>query len=203
MVDIAWYEFDDDMGDAGLPGTGLTAGQVLDITTRLTDLEALTPPTVINDLTDVDTVTDAPAVGDFLQWDGTNWVPYTPVAIDVVSDLGFAIGDGSTVIAAGNKFGFKVSFAGTITAATMAPDVSTTTVVDVWASTSFPPTNANSITAAAPLTITASAAPVVDTILTGWTVAFAANTWFFFNVDSNNNAKWLGMDLKITREVGP
>jgi hypothetical protein len=31
--------------------------------------------TAMNDLTDADTVTDAPQVGDSLKWDGVNWVP--------------------------------------------------------------------------------------------------------------------------------
>jgi len=31
----------------------------------------------VDDLTDVDTTTAAPSTGDLLQWNGTNWVPYT------------------------------------------------------------------------------------------------------------------------------
>jgi hypothetical protein len=33
------------------------------------------PSIAIDDLTDVDTDTNAPSVGDMLVWDGTNWVP--------------------------------------------------------------------------------------------------------------------------------
>ena len=32
----------------------------------------------IDDLSDVDTATAGPAVGDVLEWDGTNWTPATP-----------------------------------------------------------------------------------------------------------------------------
>ena len=35
------------------------------------------PTGSINILTDVDTATAAPSTGDLLQWNGTNWVPYT------------------------------------------------------------------------------------------------------------------------------
>ncbi len=36
------------------------------------------PPTSIDDLSDVDTTTAAPSVGDRLDWDGSNWVPTAP-----------------------------------------------------------------------------------------------------------------------------
>jgi hypothetical protein len=123
----------------------------------------------------------------------------------VTTSLGYSIGDGVSVINTGNKFGFRVGFAGTLTAKYMVSDVSTITVVDVWASTAYPPTNANSITGGNELTISASTAEVdnaeVDNAMTGWTAAFAANTWFFFNVDSNNNAKWLGISIDFTRAL--
>ena len=35
------------------------------------------PTGSINILTDVDTATSAPSTGQLLQWNGTNWVPYT------------------------------------------------------------------------------------------------------------------------------
>lgn len=37
-----------------------------------------TPVIAMNDLTDADTATTAPAVGDLLTWNGTNWVPAAP-----------------------------------------------------------------------------------------------------------------------------
>lgn len=38
----------------------------------------------IDDLSDVDTVTAAPTIGQTLTWDGTNWVPRTPVTSEDV-----------------------------------------------------------------------------------------------------------------------
>jgi len=46
----------------------------------------------LDDLTDVDTVTVAPAVGDGLSWDGTNWVPTVPGAPPVLDFLPLAGG---------------------------------------------------------------------------------------------------------------
>lgn len=48
----------------------------------------------INDLIDVDTNTVTASNGDVLQWDGTNWVPVTPVAADTDKLVG---GNGSVV----------------------------------------------------------------------------------------------------------
>lgn len=46
-------------------------------------------PAVINDLTDVDTVSDTPVIGDTLRWDGTNWAPSaTAGVVNVLNDLG-------------------------------------------------------------------------------------------------------------------
>lgn len=41
----------------------------------------------IDDLTDVDTTSTPPSVGDTLVWDGTNWVPQAPEDLDL-SDAG-------------------------------------------------------------------------------------------------------------------
>ena len=41
----------------------------------------------INDLLDVDTVTNPPTVGDTLTWNGTNWVPVIRVAMQNASPL--------------------------------------------------------------------------------------------------------------------
>lgn len=57
--------------------------------------------------------------------------------------------------------------------------------IDVWkaALASYPPTNANTITAANEIAIS-GAQSAYDTTLTGWTVQFAAGSTFILNVDS-------------------
>lgn len=37
--------------------------------------------TTLDGLSDVDTVTDPPEIGDLLRWNGTNWVPHVPPII--------------------------------------------------------------------------------------------------------------------------
>lgn len=44
-----------------------------------------TIPTNINSLSDVDTISTTPNIGDILSWNGTNWVP-TPSATSVIED---------------------------------------------------------------------------------------------------------------------
>ena len=41
----------------------------------------------MNGLTDADTATSAPNIGDSLVWDGTNWVPGITSTVDVIDDL--------------------------------------------------------------------------------------------------------------------
>jgi hypothetical protein len=62
------------------------AGQHVLIT--LDQLLALVPPIGVDDLLDADTTTVPPITGNFLMWDGTNWVPASiPSAPMVLSDL--------------------------------------------------------------------------------------------------------------------
>ncbi|MDA2917870.1 hypothetical protein MYX64_13700, partial [Nitrospinae bacterium AH_259_B05_G02_I21] len=58
-------------------------------------------------------------------------------------------------------------------------------VVDIWKDTytNYPPTDADSITASAPVTIT-SATKSEDSTLTGWTTGITADDIVRYNVDS-------------------
>ena len=49
--------------------------------------------TAIGDLTDVDTTTSAPTVGQVLKWDGTNWVPGT----DETASAGSGVSEGDAI----------------------------------------------------------------------------------------------------------
>lgn len=49
--------------------------------------------TAIGDLTDVDTTTNAPTVGQVLKWDGTNWVPGT----DETASAGSGVSEGDAI----------------------------------------------------------------------------------------------------------
>lgn len=101
---------------------------------------------------------------------------------------------------ADDQLDLVVPFACTITGVTMLADVEGSIVVDIWKDTyaNFPPTDADSITASAPPTIT-TATKSQDTTLTGWTVAVAAGDVLRFNVDSVTDTTRVTVVLDITR----
>jgi len=79
-------------------------------------------------------------------------------------------------------------------------DQSGSIVIDIWKDTydNFPPTDADSITASAPPTLS-SAQKSTDTTLTGWTTTFAAGDLLAFNVDSVTDIERATLSLKIRR----
>ena len=93
-----------------------------------------------------------------------------------------------------------VPFACTVTGVAMLADQTGSIVVDVWKDTyaNYPPTNADTICAAAPPTIS-SATKSLDTTLTGWTTAIAAGTTLRFNVESCSLIERLALVLTITK----
>lgn len=101
------------------------------------------------------------------------------------SAIEFVIDGGGSVITTGIKGDVEVPFSGTIVACTMLADRSGSIVVDIWKKdyANFPPTDADSITAAAPPTIGATVKSQ-DTTLTGWTTALTKGQVLRYNVDS-------------------
>ena len=126
--------------------------------------------------------------------------------VSVESGLGetvafnFIIDGGGTAITTGVKGFIPIPFACTITAARLLADQSGSIVVDVWkdAYANYPPTDADSITASAPPTIT-TAAKSEDTTLTGWTTAIAAGDILGFNVDSVTTHERVTLELEVTK----
>jgi hypothetical protein len=88
-------------------------------------------------------------------------------------------------IEVGTAYHWTAPADGTIVGVTMLADQSGSIVVDVYKDTfaNYPPTNADSITAAAPPTIS-SANKSQDATLTGWTTAFSAGDVLRFEVES-------------------
>lgn len=97
----------------------------------------------------------------------------------------FVIDGGGGVITTGIKGDLEMPFSGTITAVRMFADQTGSAVVDIWKDTyaNYPPTVADTITAAAKPTITA-ANRSENTTLTGWNTAIAVGNILRFNVDS-------------------
>jgi hypothetical protein len=111
------------------------------------------------------------------------------------------IADGyGNVLATGILGDLQVPIACTITGAFAYADQSGSAVVDVWKDThaQFPPTDADSITASAPITIS-TATKASDTTLTGWTVAVTAGDVLRFNLDSITSITRLTVVIRAKR----
>lgn len=115
-------------------------------------------------------------------------------SVDVVID-----GNGY-VLDIGVKTSVRVPYDCTLTEVMMLADVSGSIVVDIWKDTyaNYEPTNADSITAATPPTISA-ATKSIDTVLTGWTTSLAEDDLLAFNVDSCSGIKRVTISLKFEK----
>ncbi len=130
---------------------------------------------------------------EVLQTDGAGVLTWTSIdednctdASDLVrSSIEFVIDGGGSAITTGIKGDIEIPFNCTVQRVTMLPDQSGSIVVDVWVDTyaNYPPTDADSITAAAVPTITATTKSQ-DTSLSGWTTALTAGSVIRYNVDS-------------------
>lgn len=104
------------------------------------------------------------------------------------------------VLATGVRGDLSIPFACTITGVSLLADQTGSVVVDIWKDTyaNFPPTDADSITASAPPTLS-SASKAEDTTLTGWTTSIAAGDILRFNVDSAATITRLTLTLTVLR----
>ena len=114
--------------------------------------------------------------------------------------INFFMDGGGAVINTGIIGWLQVDFKCEIQSATLLADQSGSIVIDIWKDTyaNYPPTNADSITAAAPPTITA-ATKSTDSTLTGWTTEINAGDILYFNVDSVATIEKCLLVLKVNR----
>jgi hypothetical protein len=112
--------------------------------------------------------------------------------------INFVIDGGGSEITDGIKGDIVIDAACTIVSATALADQSGSIVVDIWkdAYGSYPPTDADSITAAAPVTIT-TAVKSQDATLTGWATSVAAGSILRYNVDSCTTITRATISLKV------
>ena len=115
----------------------------------------------------------------------------------------FVIDGGGSVITTGIKsVSPPIPVTGTITRWTLfSADAATTSgsiVIDIWSDVygSYPPVNADSITASAPPTLS-SATKNQDSTLTGWTTAVTAGAIWRFNVDSVSAVSHIVLGIEI------
>jgi hypothetical protein len=100
------------------------------------------------------------------------------------------------VISVGAKGRKTFGQSGTIIGWKLISDTSTSTVVDVWKTNNAIPTNSNSITGTAKPTLS-SAQLNSSSTLTGWTTSVTAGDIFILEVESNNNASYLYLEIDI------
>ena len=114
--------------------------------------------------------------------------------------LVFTIDGGGAAITTGEKGHIRLPCNGEIISATMLADQTGSIVVDIWKDTyaNFPPTDADSITASAPPTISAGQKSFDDT-LTGWTKTFSEGDILAYNVDSVSTITRVTVSLRCRR----
>lgn len=136
--------------------------------------------------------------------EGSRTPKYAPRAGDFnqprTGAIEFIIDGGGNVIATGEKGHLEIPFDCNITQVTTLADTSGSIVVDIWKDTyaNFPPTNADSITASAPPTLS-SAQKSQDTTLTGWTTKISAGDVLAYNVDSSTTVTRVIVSLEIEK----
>lgn len=136
--------------------------------------------------------------------DGTTWATYADGGsiLAIKRQITLVIDGGASVITTGIKGFISVPFAGTITKwrilSTDPLSLAGNIVIDIWKDiyTAYPPTVADTITAAAKPTLSAVNKNESST-LTGWTVAVAAGDVLGFNVDSVGTVKKVSLTLEF------
>lgn len=112
----------------------------------------------------------------------------------------FVIDGGGSAITTGVKGFIEIPWNATVNRATVVCDQSGSIVVDIWQDTyaNFPPTDADSITASAPPTLSTAQASQ-DSTLTGWTTSLTAGSIVGYNVDSVSTVELCTVSLKVTK----
>jgi len=114
--------------------------------------------------------------------------------------IAFVIDGGGAEITTGEKGHLRIPFDCEIQGVTLLGDQSGSIVIDIWKDTyaNFPPTDADSITASAPPTIS-TAQKSEDTTLTGWTKTTSADDILAFNVDSVTDIERVVLILEVVK----
>lgn len=112
----------------------------------------------------------------------------------------FDIDGGGTEPDTGLRCWARAPFAGTIISARALADQTGSVVIDIWKDTygNFPPTNADSITASAPVTISAGVKSE-NTALTGWTTEIAEGDILAANIDSISTITHVLVELVVAK----
>lgn len=189
-------------GAAGVPGTGVSAGEKASIQTRLTALEAR--PNISTLGSNTDTAFGTLVAGDLVTWDaGTSkWKNVQPAARTFTVGIPFVIDGGGAAITAGVKYtGIEVPFTGTITGWSIYSTVSGTIACTVSKATyaALPTYTAISGTEKPSL---AAAQKNQDLALTTWTTAVTAGDFLQISVDAlATSVVYATVSIRISRTI--
>ena len=138
-------------------------------------------------------------IGTAAEYDFADVQDYIDGQIETAT-IGLRIDNGASVIQTGVAGNMVVPFNCEIQSYSLLANESGSIVIDIWKDTyaNYPPTDADSITASAPMTISA-ATKGQDSTLTGWTVALTAGDILRFNVDSVTSIKQVDINIIVAR----
>lgn len=119
---------------------------------------------------------------------------------NLTTNVMFAKDNNGSVFATGIAGDFQIPFACTITGVFLLADQTGSMVIDLWKDTyaNYPPTDIDTITASAPVTIS-STNKATDTTLTGWTTSVAAGDIIRVNIDSVTAITRFTLVLRVKR----
>lgn len=138
--------------------------------------------------------------GDVTAGPGSGTQAATISAAFKVAEVVFIVDGGGGAITTGLKGFIKIPFACTIDQVDLYADQAGSVVVDIYKDVyaNFPPTGADTITAAAKPTLVA-ADKYQDATLTGWITSIAAGDVLAYNIDSASTITRLTVTMKVTR----
>ena len=131
---------------------------------------------------------------------GSAWETFSDTGAGITRyAVGVTIDGGGSALSTGVKGFRSIPITGTIVKARLLADQVGSVVLDVWKDlfVNYPPTVADTITAAAKPTLSAADSSE-DVTLTGWTTAVTAGDVLGFNVDSAATLTRVTLELEIT-----
>ena len=145
------------------------------------------------------------SAGSYAHGTPTNGVEVSGTNVQMTSNqrtgcITFIIDGGGSAITTGIKGDFSVPANCTITSVTALADQTGSIVIDIWKDTfaNFPPTDADSITSASPITLS-SVSNLYNPTLSGWTTSISAGDILRFNVDSVSAITRLTIEIRVTK----
>ncbi len=187
------------IGAAGINGTGLSSAEKTTINNRLTTLEGVTVPSVLNDLSDV--TTSGRTTGSLFRYNGTAWAPYTQPATTIAFGVPITIDGGGAVISTGYTLrGIEIPFVATITGWTIISNVTGSIVLTVSKAT-YAAAQTYTVISGTEKPTLSSATKNQDLSLTTWTTAVAAGDLLQVAVDSASTLTRVVLNLRMTRAI--